>query len=573
MVLAGDVMMSSIQIRNVTFRYHTQTATTGIDDSSGEKLDSTANSTGHALHNVSLDIDDGEFIVLCGQSGCGKTTFTRLLNGLIPSFHTGVFTGTCTIYGLEYGHSAIEEYAQVIGSVFQNPKTQYFNACVADELAFPCENAGWEPSRIRERVIDVANQFNISHLLNRSIFKLSGGEKQRIAVASACMLHPRLLVLDEPTSNLDRRAMYDLATTLAEIKRMGVTIVVAEHRLAWCADLVDRYVLFESGRVTGDYTAARFAAIPESQREAMGLRTLDVMPLSHRVHILASRWPQRGDDHHHSDGSASHTDNLPLLSTSGLVIGHHNGSKHSLIRRKATAQNGFNRAIPDLDLFAGEIVGVMGTNGIGKSTLLRTLVGLTKPLSGKVLWRGAPAKPRTLTHHGFLVMQDVNYQLFADSVHSELTLGLMNVGNTDAIMNNSDILNASEVKSTPHTAHDVDTIYGNETADEDNVPRSIHHLCDAVLDELDLTELADRHPMSLSGGQKQRTAIGSALVCGKELIVLDEPTSGLDRHHMVQVGMLLRRLARRGKTVVVVTHDEELASAWCDRILDLNRYV
>lgn len=569
-----------------------------------------------ALADVTLGIADGEFVVLCGQSGCGKTTFTRLLNGLIPSFHTGDLTGACTVYGLECGQAAIEEYAALVGSVFQNPKTQYFNAFVADELAFPCENAGWEPARIRGRVDEVAQRFGIAHLLDRSIFRLSGGEKQRIAVASACMLRPRLLVLDEPTSNLDRRAMDDLAALLGDIKRMGVTIVVAEHRLAWCAGLADRYVLFESGRVVGDHTAARFAAIPEARREAMGLRTLDVAPFRRRVDALAARWPERADaaanaraaddtppapprpvesatapvpttpvptpavptpadsadtvarlrgtplpespaapptgphavpeppltDDRTDDtppsprqpagaGTAAPATRDALLSTRGLVVGHRPAGRRWFRRRCTPDTGGFSRPIPDLDLFPGEIVGVMGHNGAGKSTLVRTLVGLARPLAGDVLRRGAAARPRTLMRAGFLVMQDVNYQLFADSVRGELLLG---------------------------------------TPGEDDERAAIRAVCDAVLRELDLTGLADRHPMSLSGGQKQRTAIASALVCGKELIVLDEPTSGLDRRHMVQVGMLLRRLAERGKAVLVVTHDEELAAAWCDRILDLD---
>lgn len=561
-----------------------------------------------ALADVTLGIADGEFVVLCGQSGCGKTTFTRLLNGLIPSFHTGDLTGACTVYGLECGQAAIEEYAALVGSVFQNPKTQYFNAFVADELAFPCENAGWEPARIRGRVDEVAQRFGIAHLLDRSIFRLSGGEKQRIAVASACMLRPRLLVLDEPTSNLDRRAMDDLAALLGDIKRMGVTIVVAEHRLAWCAGLADRYVLFESGRIVGDHTAARFAAIPEARREAMGLRTLDVAPFRRRVDALAARWPERADaaanaraaddapprpvesaaapgptapgptpadsadtvarlrgtplpespaapptgphavpeppltDDRTDDtppsprqpacaGTATPATRDALLSTRGLVVGHRPAGRRWFRRRCTPDTGGFSRPIPDLDLFPGEIVGVMGHNGAGKSTLVRTLVGLARPLAGDVLHRGAAARPRTLMRAGFLVMQDVNYQLFADSVRGELLLG---------------------------------------TPGEDDERAAIRAVCDAVLRELDLTGLADRHPMSLSGGQKQRTAIASALVCGKELIVLDEPTSGLDRRHMVQVGMLLRRLAERGKAVLVVTHDEELAAAWCDRILDLD---
>lgn len=591
----------AVQAHGVGFRYRGEP---GLPDDD-------ATQPPPALSDVTLGIADGEFVVLCGQSGCGKTTFTRLLNGLIPSFHTGDLTGACTVYGLECGQAAIEEYAALVGSVFQNPKTQYFNAFVADELAFPCENAGWEPARIRGRVDEVAQRFGIAHLLDRSIFRLSGGEKQRIAVASACMLRPRLLVLDEPTSNLDRRAMDDLAALLGDIKRMGVTIVVAEHRLAWCAGLADRYVLFESGRIVGDHTAARFAAIPEARREAMGLRTLDVAPFRRRVDALAARWPERADAAANAraaddappapprpvesatapgpttsgptpadsadtvarlrgtplpespaappagphavpeppltDDRTDDTPPLPrqpagagaaapatpgaLLSTRGLVVGHRPAGRRWFRRRCTPDTGGFSRPIPDLDLFPGEIVGVMGHNGAGKSTLVRTLVGLARPLAGDVLRRGAAARPRTLMRAGFLVMQDVNYQLFADSVRGELLLG---------------------------------------TTGEDDERAAIRAVCDAVLRELDLTGLADRHPMSLSGGQKQRTAIASALVCGKELIVLDEPTSGLDRRHMVQVGMLLRRLAERGKAVLVVTHDEELAAAWCDRILDLD---
>lgn len=195
-----------------------------------------------ALDDVTLTIRNGEFVVLCGQSGCGKTTFTRLLNGLIPTFHTGDLTGTCSVYGLRSGHSSIEEYAAVVGSVFQNPKTQYFNAFVADELAFPCENAGWEPSAIRERVQEVAASFGITHLLDRSIFRLSGGQKQRIAVAAACMLRPRLLVLDEPTSGLDLKHMRQVGALLRTLADRGKAVLVVTHdeELAaqWCDEVV-----------------------------------------------------------------------------------------------------------------------------------------------------------------------------------------------------------------------------------------------------------------------------------------------------------------------------------------------
>nr|WP_279324968.1 ATP-binding cassette domain-containing protein [Bifidobacterium scaligerum] len=243
----------------------------------------------------------------------------------------------------------------------------------------------------------------------------------------------------------------------------------------------------------------------------MGLRTLDLQPYRKRIALLES---QTNECELTASDTGDGSNTTPLLSTRHLNIGYR-------------GRDGFSRTVPDLDFYSGQIIGLMGHNGCGKTTLVRTLTGLIKPVSGKVMLNGKPAKPRDLTRAGFLVMQDVNYQLFSDSVREELLLGL------------------------------------NETN-----PVVIKR-CVQVLENLDLIRFADRHPMSLSGGQKQRVAIGSALMCGKDLIILDEPTSGLDRYHMEQVGDLLRQLAAQGKTVLVVTHDEELAAGWCTAIINL----
>lgn len=450
------------------------------------------NSTEPALQDISLRIRPGECVLFCGRSGCGKTTFSRLLNGLAPMFYPGELTGSCTVSGLLAGSAAIEQYVPLVGSVFQNPKTQYFNVDTTAELAFPCENSGMPPTAIRQRVQEVVAQFHLEALMDRSVFKISGGEKQRVAFAAACMLGPKLLVLDEPTSNLDAAAITRMHDMVATMKQCGVTVVLAEHRLAWITDLVDRYFYFADGALTAQWTAAEFAALPPERLTEYGLRgrALDDC----RAEITAK---QRRE-----------CLGAPVLTLKNVTLGY--DKKNPL------------RTLPNLAFGAGEIVGLMGHNGIGKSTLAKTLCGLMEPLGGQILWEGKTANARTRLHKSFLVMQDVNYQLFSDSVREEILLG---------------------------AAH----------------PK----LVDTVMLALGLNGLADRHPMSLSGGQKQRVVVAAAMLSDKPLIVMDEPTSGLDRGNMEQVGRLLQQLKTQGKTIVVITHDEELAADWCDRIIAL----
>ncbi|KAB5607958.1 ATP-binding cassette domain-containing protein [Bifidobacterium jacchi] len=384
------------------------------------------------------------------------------------------------------------------------------------------------------------------------------------------MLNPRLMVLDEPTSNLDARAMCDLHDMIAELKHDGVTVVIAEHRLAWCTDLADRFVLFDHGTIIGDYTAAEFCAKPQQWLESQGLRALDMAPYRE---IVRSKTVGAAMQHRIGADAPAAPSSPVIIETRGLAIGYRRRFQFGRRADRAAASTGtaaanvtapangadragavdarigggsnpgktgtFRRDIADFALYGGEIVGLMGHNGAGKSTLVRTLCGLAKPLAGRVLLHGRPARAAALTRAGFLVMQDVNYQLFADSTREELLLG----------------------------AGDGDD-GGSRSARKS--PATLGKLADEVLAALDLLPFAERHPMSLSGGQKQRLAIGSALMCGKELIVLDEPTSGLDRLHMMQVGALLRRLADGGHAVLVVTHDEELAALWCDRIINLD---
>ena len=371
--------------------------------------------------------------------------------------------------------------------MFQNPKTQYFNIDTTAELAFPCENMGMESIDIQENVKKCATEYGLLNLLDRSIFKLSGGEKQRIAFGAACVLHPKLLVLDEPTGNLDDRSVRELHDMIAKKKAEGTTVVIAEHRLAWITDLADRFCFFEKGRIKQQWSREEFCELPSEELQKMGLRPIDLAPYHTEVMEKRNRRPLKES---------------ALFVAGDLTVGY---GKKSVVHR-----------MEDFQICKGEIVGLMGHNGEGKSTLAKTLCGLLKPIRGRI----APAKEKERLERSFMVMQDVNYQLFSDSVREEILLGAKKP-----------------------------------------------ELCEQVLDSLNLTEVADCHPMSLSGGQKQRVAIASAILSGKEFVVLDEPTSGLDYYHMTQAAKLLEELKENGAAVLVITHDEELAAGWCDRVI------
>ena len=245
--------------------------------------------TGGALKHISCTIEDGSFVLLCGTSGCGKTTMTRLFNGLIPHYHEGTYTGSVYLDGKDTRDLSLFDISLKVGSVFQNPRSQFFNVDTTSELAFGPENHGMPEDIVRDRVKRVAAQLKLEPLLDRSIFSLSGGEKQKIACGSAAAIDPDIYVLDEPSSNLDAYAIADFRQLLFTLKSQGKTIIISEHRLYYLSGLFDRVLYLKDGEIEGDYTAEEFCGLSAKQRDDMGLRPLDLASSSEICWLLFHR--------------------------------------------------------------------------------------------------------------------------------------------------------------------------------------------------------------------------------------------------------------------------------------------
>jgi energy-coupling factor transporter ATP-binding protein EcfA2 len=493
-------MEDLIQLRSVTYSY--------------------PNREEPALHTVDLSIPAGEFLLVTGPSGSGKSTLLRTLNGLVPHFSGGTIGGDVLVKGLpaiEVGPSLLSQY---VGFVSQNPEAQTILEKVEPEIAFAMENTAVPVPEMHKRVNEIVDLLNLAPLRSRPMNTLSGGERQRVAIACALVLQPEILVLDEPTSQLDPRSAAELLHVLADLRKtLGLTVVLAEHRLDRVLSFADRLAYFENGRlIAHDSVRRTLVHIPQlppmidlAKRQAW-----DPLPLTleeARDHI--SRPPQLLK--RQEETAPSDIDIDPLLRVDALQFSY-TGNRLAL--------DGI-----DLQVRPGEVLAIVGANGSGKSTLLRCIVGLLQPAGGDILFNGRSLLGRDtadLARHIAYLPQYPDDLLFAETVRQEMEITL----------HNHDLVSDSHI----------------ETA----------------LKNLNLVDFAGDYPRDLSTGQRQRVALGAITVTRPRLLLLDEPTRGQDAQIKQQLLAIWRGWKAEGMGLILVTHDVELVVQLADSVAILS---
>jgi energy-coupling factor transporter ATP-binding protein EcfA2 len=525
----GGTSSAIVDLRDITYTYEGETSP--------------------VINGVSLRVEPGEFVLILGPSGCGKSTLLNVLNGTIPHTLRGELGGHAVVCGKSVPDTKVTNFATEVGMVFQDPEAQIINTRVRDEVCFGLENLCRPADEIMARQAEALAYVGLPDAGDLSIFDMSGGQKQRVSIAAVLAARPRLLVLDEPTANLDPAGMAEVFAVLHRLNReFGTTIVMVEHRVDELADRVTRVIMMDRGEVVFDgkpraafarrreghseeaETIATSAWFPQVSEFALELATAagiavapDVMPLNvTEAVVFAEGVMARGLVQSTAKPAApeSAAPGEKLLSIRDLTFGY--------TRERPVLKN------VSLELETRSIVALLGQNGSGKTTLARALIGIN-PVERGTVYLGdrdiSDLGPREISAEIGYVFQNPDHQFVTDQIDEEVAYGLKVRGYA-----------------------------------EDFIARRV----DEVLDIVDLARYRHRSPFNLSLGERRRLSVATMLVLEPRLLVLDEPTIGQDHERAQHLMRLMDRLRERyGTTILMITHDVRLVAEWADRAIAL----
>ncbi|RLG31535.1 ABC transporter ATP-binding protein [Methanosarcinales archaeon] len=492
------------------------------------------------LRGIDLHINDGEFVLLLGASGSGKSTLIQCLNGLVPKIAGGNLKGEIVINGKDVRNYKVHQMASDVGIIFQNPDTQLFSLTVGKDIAFGPENLGMPKEEILGRIDRAMHTIGMGDMRDRFVFTLSGGEKQRVAIAGTLAMEPHVMVLDEPTSDLDPVGTGEVLSLVRKLNQeKNMTIILIEHKIDEVVHLADRVVVMDQGKIIMDDTPDIIFGDGHDQLKSIGIALPQLSEISHAM----------------KNGSGDFEGDLPTDSSYNTMLARlcqllrdkpaniarfrvaHTPPTRTAPKPKIEIKNlrhtfedgkvaldGINLMIPE-----GDFVALIGHNGAGKTTLINHLIGFLKPDNGTIFIDGndiSGMRVATLAQSVGYLFQNPDNQIFTDSVTKELKFGLENIKLRDTLI-------------------------------EERVNRAISMM--------ELGEFRDRHPHSLSRGQRQRLAVASILVMEPDIIVLDEPTTGQDWGHVNKFLQQIRHLNELGKTIILVTHDMNLVAGYARR--------
>jgi energy-coupling factor transport system ATP-binding protein len=511
-----------IDIRGLSFKYPL-----GIDQS---------------LKEVSLQIRSGEYVVITGPTGSGKTTLGLCLNGVIPHLVEGEVQGEVVVEGMSTAEHPVHELTSVIGMVFQNPEDQLFSLNVTDEVAFGVENMGYHRAEIIERVDRAIETVGLVSRRNYSIFHLSGGQKQKVAIASNLAIAPKVLVLDSPTADLDPISSREVVNTLVDLrlKEPSSTFIVIDSDISDVVALADRIVVMDGGRIVIDSTPVELLRDHFDTVDRLGVRMPDHVRL---MHWLAKQFPDLAEFPLDEPGVQALLQRLidggrlkfkpprtPTAPARENKVARFQDVSFKYPNGPTILQN------TSLEIQSGEWLAIIGENGTGKSTVMKLICGLLKPQSGTIETAGVNTTTarleEVLPHVGYL-FQNPDNQLFMSSVEDEIAFGPRRT-------------------SCP--------------------PEEVEARVNEALDLMGLQPNRKNHPFTLSRGQRQRLAVATVLAARPEILLLDEPTTGQDQVALDNLMQLTQSLIdQHGTSVVMVTHDMDLVARYATRVVVLDK--